>query len=203
METFPKDVLFTLALELDIHSLLKWCSSNSRINEKICNNPDVWRNKLLNEYPDYQNFQLNISFKEIYKFLYQLSLVKKLIHTKETLHDIYLRDYISLSYGKLTNVPSFNLSNLEYLYLNNNLLSTIPEFNLPNLKVLSLHSNSLTSVPEFNFPKLHTLYLYGNLLTNIPVFNLPSIVYFYLNNNPLTEKSKRELVEKYHSKIYL
>lgn len=92
LETLPKDVLFTLALELDLPSMLKWCRTNAYINEKVCNNSAVWNKKLLTEYPDSQKFNLNKTGKEMYIFMHHLSLVKKelLYYTKESLYDIFL-----------------------------------------------------------------------------------------------------------------
>lgn len=53
MEKASKDVLFTIAMESDLPSLLRWCSSSSTINRDVCRNDYVWRSKLLKDYPDY------------------------------------------------------------------------------------------------------------------------------------------------------
>ncbi len=185
MESFPKDVLFTLALELDLPSLLKWCQSNSRINEKVCNNPDVWKSKVLRDYPDYQKFNLDKSFKEIYNFMYQLFMIKKLLNTTENLYDIYLRKNINLSRRNLTNVPEFNLPHLIDLDLSYNKLETVPLLNLPNLRNLWLHNNMLINIPKFNLPNLQILSLNRNTLTTVPSFNLPKLDILYLNDNSL------------------
>ena len=63
METTSKDVLFTIAMNLELPSLLRWCASNSRINNNVCQNEHLWRSKLLQdfpiEYPDYEKFELD------------------------------------------------------------------------------------------------------------------------------------------------
>ena len=83
METASKDILFTIAMDLDLPSLLRWCQTESRIQKAVCNNPDVWRSKLIRDgYSDYEKFDLKKSLKETYVFLYQLSLIKKLLNTR-------------------------------------------------------------------------------------------------------------------------
>src|SRR5665647_1117112 len=150
MDAASKDVLFTIAMDLDLPSLLRWCQSGSRIHKDVCNNPNVWRSKLLRDYPDYEKFDLKKSLKETYVFMYQLSLIKKLLGTEESLYDIFLRKKIDLSNKGLKKVPAFNLPNLRYLDLSNNELTQVPAFDLPNLRVLYLYNNNLTEVPAFD-----------------------------------------------------
>ena len=148
MENASKDVLFTIAMNLDLPNLLKWCSSNSKIHRNVCQNDDVWRSKLLkdypNEYSDYQKFNLKKSLRETYVFLYQLSYIKKLIGTNESLFEIFLKKEINLSDKGLKKVPAFDLPNLQRLFLHNNNLTEVPVFNLPNLRYLYLFDNKLT-----------------------------------------------------------
>jgi Leucine-rich repeat (LRR) protein len=161
MENVSKDVLFTIAMNLDLPSILKWCSSNSKIMKDVCQNDHMWRSKLLkdfpNEYPDFQKFDLNRSLKETYVFLYQLSYIKKLLNTQESLYNIFLMKEINLSNKGLKKVPAFDLPNLQILYLSGNNLTEVPAFDLPNLQVLSLSYNNLTKVPAFDLPNLQVL----------------------------------------------
>ena len=76
METASKDVLFTIAMDLDLPSLLKWCESGSRINHSVCQNDNVWRNKLLRDYPDYERFDLKRSLRETYVFCTNYLILK-------------------------------------------------------------------------------------------------------------------------------
>ena len=226
METASKDVLFTIAMSLDLPDLLRWCESNSKIHRDVCKNDHVWRSKLLkdfpNEYPEYQKFGLNRSLRETYVFLYQLSYIKKLLNTDESLHDIFLRKKINLSkknlkkvpafdlpnlkvlyldYNQLTEVPAFNLPNLKRLYLEHNQLTEVPTFDLPNLQELFLHENQLTEVPAFELPNLQQLFLAYNQLTEVPAFNLPNLKTLDLHNNQLTERSKKKLKQQYGNKV--
>ena len=227
MENASKDVLFTIAMNLELSSLLRWCESNSRIHRDVCQNDHLWRAKLLkdfpNEYPDIQKFGLiNRSLRETYVFLHQLSYIKKLLETNESLYDIFLRRKINLSIKDLKKVPAFDLPNLQELYLSYNQLTDVPSFELPKLKVLDLSGNKLTEVPAFHLPKLQELYLYKNELTEVPSFDLPNLKVLhlsdnqltevpafhfpnlqvlYLSNNQLTESTKNELKQKYKGKI--
>ena len=97
MDTASKDVLFTIAMDLDLPSLLRWCQSNSKINRAVCNNLDIWRSKLLRDYAGYEKFDLNKSLKEIYVFLYQLSLIQEMLDTEESLYDIFIKKKLHLS----------------------------------------------------------------------------------------------------------
>ena len=187
METASKDVLFTIAMNLELPSLLKWCASNSRINRNVCFNDDVWRSKLLKDYPDYEKFELNRSLRETYILLYQLSYIKKLLNTNESLYDIFQRKKLDLSGKELKKVLAFDLPNLERLYLNKNQLTKVPSFNLPNLQVLELSDNQLKKIPVFRLPKLERLDLYSNQLTEVPALNLPSLKMLFLSDNLLTK----------------
>ena len=162
METASKDVLFTIALNLKLPDLLRWCASNSKINRDVCNNDNVWRSKLLKDYPDIEIFQLNKSLRETYVFLYQLSYIKELLNSDESIHDIFQRKPLDLSQKGLTKIPAFDLPNLEELYLYKNKLTAVPAFHLPRLRVLTLNNNQLTEVPSFNLPNLEVFDLYNN-----------------------------------------
>ena len=198
METASKDVLFTIALNLQLPDLLRWCQSSNKFYQDVCNNDNVWRAKLLKDYPDYPFYPKLYSYlsshspysnspKETYIFLYQLSYIKKSIDSNKTLEDIFLKKKIDLSYKSLKKVPSFNLPNLRRLYLDNNQLKEVPSFNLPNLKLLHLYNNQLKEVPSFNLPNLQYLSLSNNQLKEVPFFNLPNLQRLSLSNNQLTE----------------
>ena len=201
MESASKDVLSTIAMNLELPSLLRWCESNSIINKDVCQNDHLWRRKLLKDYPDYQKFQLNRSLRETYVFMYQLSYIKKLLKTNESLYDIFLKEELHLSNKELKKVPAFDLPNLQYLNLHDNRLTEIPKFDLPNLRGLYLSYNQLTEVPAFDLPNLRELTLDNNRLTEVPAFDLPDLGYLYLFNNKLTEMTKKQLQEKYGGKL--
>lgn len=187
MNESSKDVLFTIAMKLDLPDLLRWCTSSSKINKEVCNNDNVWRSKLLIDYPDFESFNLNrfFSLKETYVFLYQLSLIKKLLRTKESLHDIFLKSEIDLSAKKLKKIPALDLPNVQFLFLDNNYLTKIPKFNLPNLRTLDLSANELEEISISNLPNLESLNLFHNRLTRVEIFDLPMLRDLQLSDNHL------------------
>jgi hypothetical protein len=75
MDVASKDVLFAIAMDLDLPSLLRWCESNSKINRDVCQNNDVWRSKLLKDFPDYLKFELNRSLKVFMKYFSRRKLI--------------------------------------------------------------------------------------------------------------------------------
>jgi Leucine-rich repeat (LRR) protein len=186
MDTASKDILFTIAINLELPSLLRWCESNKRINRDVCNNDHVWRAKLLKDYPDYKRFNLKRSLKETSVFMYQLEYIKKLLNTDKTLYEIFLRDTLNLSFKDLDSVPAFDLPNLGILLLKGNKLKHIPTFNLPNLRVLSVSDNNLEDIPALNFPNLVELSLYGNKLKQLPEMVLPNLRVLSLARNKFT-----------------
>ena len=73
MENLPKDVLTLLALEMDLPSIISFCSSNKRINNTICKKDIFWRNKIEKERPiflkTFSNVLNAISFRQLYQKL--------------------------------------------------------------------------------------------------------------------------------------
>ncbi len=57
MEKLSRDELFSLAVNLDLPDLLRFCSSSKKFNNEVCKNNDIWFYKL-KEFPDFH--QLNI-----------------------------------------------------------------------------------------------------------------------------------------------
>ena len=58
MEKLSKDELYKIAIELDIVSLLKFCSSSKTINDKVCkSNNGIWLYRLNRDFPDWKKYQ--------------------------------------------------------------------------------------------------------------------------------------------------
>ena len=88
MDKASKDVLFMIALDLSLPELLNWCLSSKRVNQKVCQNRDVWISKLKRDFSDE-----DISyFKNVFpSYSYQLThpkLLKSQHH--HFLHGIWL-----------------------------------------------------------------------------------------------------------------
>ncbi|GAG81361.1 unnamed protein product, partial [marine sediment metagenome] len=101
MDKLDKDTLYSIAIELDLPSLLKFCASNSRINELICKRDPIWLNKLNKDFPNYKDFKLKQSKKDIYILLYNLTKLKKKLNLKQNILELYNLQELNLSNNKL------------------------------------------------------------------------------------------------------
>ena len=105
MEKLNKDELFTLALHLDLPSLLSFCSSNKYVHTSVCKRDDIWIYKLKKDFPDYKNLKIEKSFKDLYQLLYSLLQLKNKLKRTETIYELYELKKLSLSNNKLTEIP--------------------------------------------------------------------------------------------------
>ena len=103
--------MLLLAIELDLPSLLKFCSSSKRINNLVCNQKDIWTYKLQNEFPDYTNLGVSLSFRDTYTILYQLKTLKDKLNLKESIYELYNLKKLDLS----MNIPLLILLNMSIL----------------------------------------------------------------------------------------
>ena len=78
MEKLNRDELFSLAIHLDVSSLLNFCLTNKYFSEKICTRDEIWNYRLMKDFPGYKMLNLDKSKnkKEIYQLLYSLVDVK-------------------------------------------------------------------------------------------------------------------------------
>ena len=65
--SFNVDELFLLALQLDLPSIINFCKTSKKVNEKICRNENFWKQKVNQDFPGFINRQN--TFKEQYVFL--------------------------------------------------------------------------------------------------------------------------------------
>jgi Leucine-rich repeat (LRR) protein len=197
MEKLNRDELFSLAIHLDLPSLLKLCLANKRFSEKICTRNEIWNYRLLKDFPDYKSLNLEnkISEKSIYQLLYGILEVKNELKRKETIYQLYSLQTLDLSNNKLAEISTSlgNLVNLRILRLPYNKLTEISASlgNLVNLQTLHLYNNYLTEISASlgNLVNLRTLSLYNNKLTEIPTSlgNLVNLHTLHLSSNKLTE----------------
>lgn len=61
--------LYSIAVLLDYDDLLRFCSSNKRINDLICNKNDIWNYRLLKDFPDNS---IKINPRKVYQKLNNL-----------------------------------------------------------------------------------------------------------------------------------
>ena len=207
-----KDLLFSLAIQLDLSDLLKFCSSSKQINDYVCKKDNIWLYKLNQQFPNWRELKLDTTIKnpislfpivkaesirDIYITLYYwniFKILKEKLKIEEDLYKIYLSEKLYLRNKQLTEIPKEIgfLTNLHFLYLNWNKLTEIPKEigGLKNLKHLYLNNNLLTEIPKEigQLKNLQILALDSNLLKTIPkeIGELKNLQLLNLKNNPLT-----------------
>ena len=77
LENLNKDELILIALELDTPSLLKLCQSNKRFNNIVCNNQNMWRNKLIKDFPVYYEENIHHRQEQNYKIAYMNAYLRE------------------------------------------------------------------------------------------------------------------------------
>ena len=195
MEKLTKDELFSLAINLDLPDILKLCSSNKKIDQRLCLRDNIWINKL-KEFPDYQkhleDFK-NMSKKEIYTLLYQIKSLKEKIDSPYSIYEIYKFRDLNLALRKLKEIPKEvgSLINLEVLWVGGNYITEVPKElgKLTNLRELYLGGNYIKELPKEmgNLTHLKELYLGNNKLESIPkeFGNLTNLRELVLFQNPI------------------
>jgi hypothetical protein len=168
MENLPKDILFQLSLELDLPNLLNLCKTNRLLNEKVCNNENIWLSKLNKDFPLHNNLNIQINFKNKYKLLYDLHKLRNKLKFKRSVYELFNSEKLDLSRKDIQELPKEIeiLQNLETLNLDYNQIKEIPEEigKLTNLKYLSLRGNGPLLIPR-EIGKLTNLF-YLNLSMN-------------------------------------
>jgi len=133
MNKLSKDVLFMIALELDLPDLLNFCKSDEIIDKLVCQKNDIWYYKL-KEFPNWKEFKIEKDLKGIYETLYGLKVVQNFLkdipkYNKYSLLELYNLRELYLSYNQLTEIPKElgNLTDLQELDLSYNNLTEIPK----------------------------------------------------------------------------
>lgn len=86
LSDLSKDELFSIAMKLDLQSLLKFSLVNKRINEKISN---VWKHKI-QKFSDHSNFDLQYG-KNKYILLYCLTILKQKLKINKNIYERFLK----------------------------------------------------------------------------------------------------------------
>lgn len=199
MELLNKDEFFSLAIHLDLPDLLRLCSSNKIIQQKLCGKDEIWLYKLEKDFPNYRILNIeNKSKKEIYELLYSLTILKHKLNIKQNVYHLYTTDKLGVVDKNLSEIPKELglLINLRILHLSFNHLKKIPEElgSLTKLHTLYLSHNELEKIPKEigNLVNLRVLVLNDNKLLEIPkeFGNLINLSVLQLSNNKLTQLPK-------------
>ena len=211
-QSLSNDLLFSLAIQLDLSDLLKFCSASKRINNTICKKDNIWLYKLNKEFPDWRELKSDINIKnpitlfpivkaqsvrDIYIILYHWNIFKILKEKiiKEDLYKIYQFEELHLDCKQIIEIPREigQLINLQILSLNNNHIIKIPKEigQLKALKKLYLNNNNIIEIPKEieKLTALKELFLNNNKITDIPI-ELTQLTALYLRNNKITEIPK-------------
>lgn len=168
MEKLSRYEIFSLALKMELPDLINLCRSSQIFNNNICDNPNLWIEKL-KEFPERIEFNIPDA-KKLYYLLWNLNDFNKRLGLHLSLHDLYLRKDLELDNKNLTEIPKSirYLTNLEELTLRNNKLTEISPYYPDNIHLLNLTGNQIRTIPK-NLPlKLKHLYLIKNPLEGIP-----------------------------------
>ena len=84
MENLSKDILILLAMEMDLPSLLNFCESSKKINDKVCKQNIFWKNKLEKERPGLISLLSVKLYDNIYDFDYKF-IYNELYKTQDNL----------------------------------------------------------------------------------------------------------------------
>ena len=210
------DVLFTLAISLDLPDLLKFCASSKKINDNVCKKDNIWYYRLNKDFPDWreginsqeqgiiknpktlQPITETKTPKDIYILLYWHNIFKTLkekLKIRQDINEIYSLKELSVNNNEIKEIPKEigNLSNLQVLSLGYNEIKEIPPAigKLSNLEYLYLSNNAITVIPPEigKLSNLEYLYLSNNAITEIPpeIEQLSKLRVLYLYNNNITE----------------
>lgn len=225
-EAAHRDILFLLALELDVPDLLNLCKTYVRVDELICNRKDIWIRKLKPFYSDVKDISVDVktftdilpnkNMKDIYSLMYSLNVIKQFLNNvkskdkNKSLIEIYNLQKLSLENNQIREIPKElgNLINLQDLDLTKNQIQEIPKElgNLVNLYELWLADNQIQEIPKElgKLSNLQELDLDDNQIQEIPkeLGNLTNLKYLHLSNNPIKEIPK-ELTDIKGIVIYL
>ncbi len=130
MQNLNKDELFTLALHLDLPSLLSFCSSNKNVYKNLCLRNEIWIYKLKKDFPQFKNLNvINKTFKEIYQLLYNLNILKNKWEIVVNIYQLYDLRELNLDRSNLKEIPKElgNLINLRILNLEYNQIKNVPK----------------------------------------------------------------------------
>ena len=78
MESLPKDLIMTIALEYNLPDILSTCLTSKRMRDIICDNETFWMNKVKRDYPEMFNNVVNkekgdnFSWKQLYNRRYNV-----------------------------------------------------------------------------------------------------------------------------------
>ncbi len=161
LNDLPRDTLIYIGMMLDFPDILSYCLLSSKFNKAVCENDMFWMNRLIQDYPDFREFQSHIKepigYKRLFTLMTGLNKLRRPINEgglglRGSLVDLYQLERLDLHNNRLTELPKEigNLQQLQSLSLTNNRLTELPKEigNLQQLQSLSLTNNRLLEIPK-------------------------------------------------------
>jgi len=188
MNKLSHDLLYSLALELDLPDLINFCKTNEKINKYVCENDKIWISKLIREFPEYNKINLNLSKKNLYVLLWKLSNIKRKLNLKQDVYTIYHSKKLRLSHEKIKKIPEDIkiLNNLEELSIYSSEVEELPNEFPKSLKELNLAGNKIKKIPNTLPSSLIALDVSRNRLEELPDILPSSLEDIFVDNNKLT-----------------
>ena len=155
------DVMFLIALEMDLPTILNFCSASKR-SYNICKDPSFWGKKLDKDYSEYKENFNDKNPREKYTLIYKLLKLKKELFLSEDIVTLYNEGELYLFKKKIKNIPKeiSALTNLGHLLINLKIESIPKELSkLPELQILYVHKNVFVPKEVKNLPDLKIYYL--------------------------------------------
>ena len=187
-----KDILFSIAMELDMPALLNFCVVNKNINEKICENKYVWLAKLKKDFSFiFDDYRKDEDPKLAYKFLYNLK-------NKKFKSDVRIKDqpaYQAATLGSL-NFFRFSLGKIE---------KTFPNlyFNMgKRLTILNLEYGLYGAIESQNLNFVMYFVIDRDVKITLPIVkkailtkNLEIVEFLYRFITPIEDRDPNKLLE--------
>ncbi len=192
MNYISKDILFLLALQLDLPDMMNFCRINKRIYNSIYQKNYIWNWKLKEEFPNCNDSLLQKTPKNTYILIYNLrSLICK-FNLNYSTEELYFSKILHLGGYIIKKIPKeiVFLINLKRLNLSACMLEKIPKeiCSLIDLKYLDLSYNLIKEIPKelCSLINLKYLNLSYNLIEEISSMStLVNLKLLRINNNPI------------------
>lgn len=175
-DVLDENIIFNIAIQLDVPGLLNWCISNKRIDRLLCEKDHIWKYKLNKDFPYWEELETKKGPKDLYLIL---SKIEKMAKKK-----VYMREY--------KNIPIFyNESHL--IILKNGHVPKNIQFleNLRRVDIFGASSQDLERVTKLNNLVILNI-LKGETIIEIPrtIKNMQNLEYLTIKHTKIKELPK-------------
>ena len=197
METINHDILYCIAIKLELNDLLRFSMVGKRIYN-IINRDNIWMYKLSQEFPKYRTLITHFfysSVKKLYIRIYYLSILNNKLQLNYDIYELFDFEikYLDVNIKNIKEFPK----EIKYLCVENinainNGIETVPDeiLELDMLVYLNMTHNKIVKFPlkMCNMTNLKELYLNKNFIKEISI-DLPNLTELNLAHNKLEKIS--------------